>query len=167
MMAPPPVADPRCSTGTARFEAATDADAAVEGFVRRALRDDVLVPDESIEVSVRDRVVRLHGLINSAAQRREAGRVAARVTGVLGVDNRLQVGGPPLEVDRIRRAVEDLLIRHARREAAALEIRLDGDVVRISGTLPSWGRRSAVERFVSSMPQVRRVDDRTVVDPLA
>jgi osmotically-inducible protein OsmY len=165
MMAPPPAATRGRSTATPA-SGGPAADRSLEDAVRRALREDVLVPDEAIEVTAVGRRIRLGGLVRTAADRREAGIAARRVPGVEEVDNRLQVGGPPLEVERIRREIEDLLVRHARREAAALEIRLDGDVVRITGTLPSWGRRSAVERFVASMPRVRRVDDGTVVDPL-
>ena len=171
MMAPPPPPPPppaiRDRTPTNAAGGVPETRAVLEAAVRKALREDVLVPDAGIEVIARGRRVRLEGLVPSAAHRREAGVVARRVPGVLDVENRLQVGGPPLDIFRIRREVEDLLLRHARREAAALDIRLDGDVVRIAGSLPSWGRRSAVERFIASMHRVRRVDDRTVVDPLS
>lgn len=141
-------------------------DRALATAVRRALRDDVLLPDEGILATVRDGRARLEGSVRTAAQRREAEAVTARVPGIHAVDNLLQVAGPPLEADRIRREVTDLLVRLARREAESLEIRVVGDEVRIEGSLPSWGRRSAVERFVASIPGVRRVDDRTSVDPL-
>lgn len=134
--------------------------------VRRALQADVLVPEEAVVATVCGGRVRLEGAVRTAAQRREAAAAVARVPGIHAVDNRLEVAGPPLESDRIRREVTDLLVRLARREAASLEIRVDGDEVRIDGAVPSWGRRSAVERFVASMPGVRRVDDRTTVDPL-
>lgn len=141
-------------------------DRALANAVRLALRADVLVPEASIIATVQDGRARLEGAVRSAAQRREAGVVVGAVPGIVEVDNRLEVTGAPRDADRIRREVTDLLVRLARREAASLEIRVVGDEVRIEGTLPSWGRRSGVERFIASMPGVRRVDDRTSVDPL-
>lgn len=133
--------------------------------VRSALKWDSLVPDERITSTVSNGMVTLHGNVETWSQRHEAERTVERLIGVRGVINQLVVVGPRVNPDQIRHSIEAALERQTEREARRLSVSVLDGVVTITGTLRSWGEKNAIERAAGHAPGVRRVDDRTTVDP--
>lgn len=133
--------------------------------VRNALKWDVLVPDDRITSTVSKGTVTLQGTVDTWAQRNDAERAVQRLTGVRNVINQITVKGPSVDAGRIKREIEGALERQAEREAKRIGITVNDGVVTLTGTVRSWGERNAIERAAYFTPGVRRVDDRTTVDP--
>ena len=79
--------------------------------------------------------------------------------------NQIAVAGPQVDPTKIKREIEDALERQSEREAKRIGVTVRDGVVTITGTVRSWGEKNAIERAVLYTTGVRRVDDRTTVDP--
>lgn len=141
----------------------TDVD--IAKALRHALKWDVLVPDDNITTTVSGGIVTLQGQVNTWMQRYEAERCVQRLTGVTGVINEITVAGPTVDPAKIKREIEGALERQTEREAKRIGVSVSDGVVTLTGTLRSWGEKNAIERTAFFAPGVRRVDDRTTVDP--
>ncbi len=151
----------RIPTGWTR----TDED--IADAARRALTWDVLVPDDRIATTVANGTVTLQGTVDTWTQRADAERAVHRLTGVRGVVNQITVATRPLNAGEIRAQIEEAIERRAEREARHLGVSVKEGVVTLTGTVRSWGEKNAIERVAGGSPGVRRVDDRTTVDPYA
>lgn len=100
-------------------------------------------------------VVTLTGQVPWAYQREAAQRCVARVPGVRGVRNNLEVASSALPTDLVRAVVEGVLVRHAVARARACEVTAgtDGQITVAGGTteteaeeidllLRSWSARA-------------------------
>lgn len=141
----------------------TDEDVAKS--VRSVLRWDVLVPDDRITSTVSSGMVTLQGSVDTWMQRRDAESAVQRLTGVKGVVNQIAVTAKPVNPDQIKLKIEEALERQTEREVRRIGVLVRDGVVTLTGTLRSWGEKNAIERAVGHAPGVRRVEDRTTVDP--
>jgi osmotically-inducible protein OsmY len=133
--------------------------------VRNALKWDVLVPDERIASTVAKGTVTLQGSVDTWTQRWDAEGAVQRLTGVKSVLNQITVAAKTVNPARIKEEIEDALERQAEREAKRLGVTVQDGVVTLTGAVRSWGEKNAIERVAYHTAGVRRVDDRTVVDP--
>ena len=60
--------------------------------VIRRMKEDIEVPDDRITIKVADGFVTIAGIVNHAAQKDATERCAARVKGVRGITNKIDVG---------------------------------------------------------------------------
>lgn len=142
-------------------------DEEVAQAVRNALRWDTLVPDERIMSTVSGGVVTLEGDVDTWTQRADAEKAVQRLIGVRNVINRITVAARPVNAEDIRRQIEEALERHAEREAKRIGVTVRDGVVTLTGTVRSWGEKNIIDRVAGFAPGVRRVEDRTTVDPYA
>ncbi len=142
-------------------------DQEVAKAVRDALIWDVLVPDEHVTSTVSAGVVTLQGSVETWMQRWHAESAVQRLTGVKGVVNQITVAAKPVDPVRVKRQIEEALERQAEREARHIDVSVKEGVVTLTGTVRSWGEKNAIERVAGYGLGVRRVDDRTTVDPYA
>lgn len=63
--------------------------------VIRRMKEDIEVPDDRITIKVADGFVTIAGIVNHAAQKDATERCAARVKGVRGITNKIEVGPAP------------------------------------------------------------------------
>lgn len=143
--------------------ARTDEDLAKS--VREAMRWNVLVPDDRVSTTVSHGVVTLAGSVDTWGQRWDAELAVQRLAGVKDVINKITVASRPVNPALLKREIEQALERQADREAKRLGVSVLDGVVTLTGTLRSWGEKNAIERVVVHAPGVRRVEDKTVVDP--
>jgi len=141
----------------------TDAD--VSRAVRTALQWDVLVPDERITTTVSNGVVTLQGTVDTWTQRDDADRAVRRLTGVKGVINQIVVAVKPADPGQIKQEIEEALERQTEREAKRIGVSVRDGVVTLTGSVRSWAEKNAIERAASYAPGIRRVEDKTMVDP--
>lgn len=140
-------------------------DERVAAGVREALKADILVPDDRIRSTVSDGTVTLEGRVDSWAERVHAEEAVQRLAGVRGVVNLLTVSRAEVRADDIRRQILGALQRQADREAGRIQVAVSDGVVTLTGTVRSWAERNAIERAAQFVAGVRRVDDRTTLDP--
>jgi len=133
--------------------------------VRSALEWDALVPDDQIQSTVSDGWVTLEGEVNYWRERTDAERAIRRLTGVVGVINKITIRKQAVNVDQLREEIEEALETRADRETERLRIQVHDGVVDLSGRVHSWQERRAVLGSISHAPGVAQVRDHLRIDP--
>lgn len=140
-------------------------DAELEEMVDRVLAWDALVPEQDIHATVVDGLVALTGSCATRAQAEEAERAVARLYGIGGVVNRIEVVTAEPSPGTIRTVIEDTLRRRAVHRAASLDVAVDGPVVTVRGMIASPGERRAILGAVGHAAGVGEVRDELQIDP--
>lgn len=135
-------------------------DTEIAAAVRAALRWDVFVPDDKIQSTVTGGFVTLKGEVDMYAQRDDAGRAVRNLSGVHGVLNQITVGSRDVTPAILRSAIQSALERHADRDAAKIQIDVQGGHVTLYGDVHSWPERQAVLGAVKGTRGVENVLDR-------
>ena len=133
--------------------------------VRSALEWDALVPDEQIQSTVSDGWVTLEGEVNNGRERTDAERTIRRLTGVVGLTNKITIRKQLVNEEQLREEIEDALGTRADREAERLRIEVHDGVVDLRGRVHSWQERRAVLGSISHAPGVTQVRDHLRIDP--
>jgi osmotically-inducible protein OsmY len=116
------------------------------------------VPANAVKVIVQNGWITLEGQVDWQYQKETVEKAVRKLSGVLGVDNRLTLS-PRVDIVDIRQHIEDALKRSAEVDAKDIHVRVDGDVVRLDGKVHLWSERKIVERAAWSVPGVMRVED--------
>lgn len=130
--------------------------------VADVLEWNTLVPHNKISVTVEDRVVKLKGEVDWKYQKDLAFEDASKISGVIRVDNFLQVS-PTVSNQVIRDKIEDAFERQADLEAEKIQVRTEGNRVILSGKVGSWNQRYIAETAAWAAPGVMQVEDNLVV----
>ena len=133
--------------------------------VRSALEWDALLPDEQIQSTVSDGWVMLEGEVNNERERTNAERVIKRLTGVVGVMNKLSIRKQVVNEEQLREQIEDALQTRADRESGRLRIEIHDGAVDLFGRVHSWQERRAVLGSISHALGVTQVRDHLRIDP--
>lgn len=131
----------------------TDVAAAAEA----AFKWHALVPSDRIQVMVEKGWVTLKGEVDWDYQRREAEKAVRDLTGVVGVSNGITLKPTVVAQANIATRIHDALVRHAEREANAIEVKVSGSTVTLRGNVDSWYERSAASTAAWSAPGVSSV----------
>ncbi|MCP2073084.1 UNVERIFIED_ORG: osmotically-inducible protein OsmY [Pseudomonas lini] len=116
------------------------------------------VPEGDIKVIVQNGWVNLEGEVDWQYQKETVERAVFKLSGVVGVNNRLTLR-PRVDAGNIQRRIEEALKRSAEVDAQGIRVKVDGDVVRLEGKVHLWRQRRIAERAAWSVPGVREVDD--------
>ncbi|MDT8909167.1 BON domain-containing protein [Pseudomonas sp. CCNWLW56] len=116
------------------------------------------VPEGDIKVVVQDGWVALEGEVDWQYQREAAERAVFKLSGVVGVKNRLTLR-PRVNASNIKHCIEQALKRSAELDAKEIHVSVAGDVVRLDGKVHLWSQRRLAERAAWSVPGVREVND--------
>ena len=133
--------------------------------VRSALEWDALVPDDQIQSTVSDGWVTLEGEVNYWRESTDAERAIRRLTGVVGVINKITIRKQAVNVDRLREEIAEALETRADRETERLRIEVHDGAVDLWGRVHSWRERRAVLGSISHAPGVAQVRDHLRIDP--
>jgi osmotically-inducible protein OsmY len=140
-------------------------DTEIARAVRSVLEWDALVPDDQIQSTVSDGWVTLEGEVNNGRERTDAERVIRRLTGVIGVINRITIRKQAVNEDQLREEIEDALDTRAERETERLRIEIHDGAVALWGRVHSWQEKRAVLGSISHAPGVTQVKDHVRIDP--
>ncbi|HEY5883319.1 MAG TPA: BON domain-containing protein [Pyrinomonadaceae bacterium] len=140
-------------------------DTEIAGAVRNALEWDALVPNELIRSSVSDGWVTLEGEVDYWRERGDAEEAIRRLSGVVGVINKITVRKQLIDSDDLRDEIELALERRADREAERLRVEINDGAVDLFGRVHSWQERRAVVGSISHAPGVIQVRDHLRIDP--
>lgn len=123
---------------------------------------NVLVPEHGITVKVEHGWVTLTGIVDWFYQSEEARKAAGRVTGVIGVNNLIEVKKLPV-ASNIKDRIVAAFKRQADLDAASVTVTTDGGKVKLGGRVKAWNERGIAERAAWAAPGVTAVEDRIVV----
>lgn len=138
-------------------------DTEIAAALRHALEWNVLVPHQQIHSTVENGWVTLKGQVEFYNERVDAERAVSVLPGVRGVTNKIQVA-VPVEPERVKFLIEDVLERRADRRAHRIRVGVEEGEVTLSGTVGSWDERTAILGAISHTPGVTEIHDRLFVD---
>jgi osmotically-inducible protein OsmY len=138
------------------------ADDALAVACTEALDSDKMVPDGSVQVEVREGWVTLTGEVHNHFQRVAAKLAVARVTGVLGVTDKVRIGDQPLPSD-VSERIGTALKRTALLEDAKITVTNTGSTVYLDGEVGSYTARQKAEDVAWSAPGVTDIVDRITI----
>lgn len=142
----------------------TRSDADIARALRHALEWNVLVPDAQIHSTVTNGWVTLKGEVECYRERVDAERAVSVLPGVRGVLNNIRVS-TPVEPERVKFLIEDVLERRADREAHRIRVNVDEGEVTLTGAVNSWDEKKAILGSISHTPGVTAVHDHLFIDP--
>lgn len=123
---------------------------------------NVLIPEESITVKVEKGWVTLSGDVEWHFQSSEAAKAVGKVSGVLGVTNKLLIRNHA-QVSDIRKGIEDAFRRQADLDAKSVTISTSGHKVTLGGKVKAWHERKLAEQAAWAAPGVTQVEDHIVI----
>lgn len=130
--------------------------------VADVLEWDSSVPHDKINVTVEDGAVRLRGDVEWNYQKDLAFKDASKITGVLRVDNWINVK-PSVSTGDVKQRIEQAFERQADLEAEKIKVRADGHKITLEGTVTTWGKRGIAERAAWAAPGVSQIEDKLIV----
>ncbi|HMY75120.1 MAG TPA: BON domain-containing protein, partial [Blastocatellia bacterium] len=104
------------------------------------------------------------GEVECYRERVDAERAVSVLPGVRGVFNEIQVK-TPVEPERVKFLIEDVLERRADREANRIRVNVDEGEVTLTGAVNSWDEKKAILGSISHTPGVTAVRDHLFIDP--
>ncbi|AXQ48463.1 BON domain-containing protein [Pseudomonas vlassakiae] len=113
---------------------------------------------EGIKVTVQKGTVTLEGQLDWQYQKEAIEQAVWRLSGVVGVHNRITLKARADAVD-IKRHIEDALKRSAEIQAEGIRVTVNGGVVKLEGKVHLLREREVVERAAWSVPGVSKVED--------
>ena len=131
----------------------------------RSLKWNTLVPAEKVKVTVDGGWVTLEGEVEWKYQRNEAEETVARLTGVRGVTNFIQIK-PTVSPGEIEQLVHNIFRRHAALDADEVFVETAGSRVTLRGRVRSWAEYDDADSAAWSAPGVTEVDNRLQVMPI-
>jgi osmotically-inducible protein OsmY len=140
-----------------------------ELFVRTqagtAVEWDVLVPDDQIQSTVSAGWITLEGEVNNGRERSDAERAIRRLTGVVGVINKIEIRKQVVDENQLRAEIEDALETRAGRETERLRIEIHDGAVDLWGRVHSWQEKRAVIGSIAHAPGMTQLKDHLQIDP--
>lgn len=137
-------------------------DAELRGDVLQALMLNSVVPS-TVDADVKDGVVTLSGTADWQFQRAEAESVAAKVLGVVYVEDAIYLNNLGLQSEDVEATIEQAMKRTAKVDADNVAVSVDKGVITLKGIVRSWAERDAAVDAAWAAPGVSAVDDRLTV----
>jgi osmotically-inducible protein OsmY len=121
-----------------------------------ALKSDLPLSWEHIQISVKDGRISLTGAVEWNYQRERAESTMRRLDGVVSVYNSVDIK-PSVAPENIQLRIEDAFRRLAHVDAGQIKVEIAGPEVTLNGEVRSWAERDQAQQTAWSAPGVRRV----------
>ena len=129
-----------------------------------ALKSNYSVPDEKVQVIVRNGWVTLEGEVDLQFQKNAAYYSTRNITGVLGVANMLKVK-PHVAPYDVKSKIEAAFKRNAEIDARRIGVETRDGKVFLRGNVRSWAEREEAQQAAWAAPGVTAVENELVVAP--
>ncbi len=139
------------------------------GQIQASLREEPELSNNRIAVRVDRGVATLSGRVDSEREKSDAARVAL-ASGVVGVDNRLEVGsaGARQAADgAVTDEIKSKLAAAGLSELGDVSVITDDGVVTLRGSVPDRDAETAIVEIARHVRGVTRIEDRLAVAPAA
>jgi osmotically-inducible protein OsmY len=140
----------------------TDADIAAAALT--ALKERVDVPDEKIQLTVRDGWITLEGTVDWFYQKNAAEFAVKYLSGVKGFTNHILVE-PQVSTIAIKDKIEDALKRSAEIDARRINVQAVDGKVTLRGNVRSWFEKIEAANAAWAAPGVKEVNNEIAVVP--
>jgi osmotically-inducible protein OsmY len=125
-------------------------DSEIAQAIRHAFEWNVLVPSNQIHSTVANGWVTIEGEVEYYSERADAERAVAHL---------------PVEPERVKFLIEDVLERRADREAKRIRVSVDEGDVTLTGAVKSWDEKKAILGAVGHTHGVSMIHDHLFIDP--
>jgi osmotically-inducible protein OsmY len=127
------------------------------------IRWSAVVPQDGIQVTVRDGWVTLGGQVNWWYQKTAAEDAVRKLSGVSGVINTISLR-PHVQPFDVKRKIEDAFKRRAELDTQGIRVAVtDGGKITLEGKVHDWREHSAAVDAAWSAPGVMSVEDRLTI----
>lgn len=127
-----------------------------------SLEWDATVPHRFVKVKVEGGYVTLTGQVDWDFQRDAAFRDIQNLQGVRAVSNQVTLRSR-VTPDDVHKRIEKALDRQGQIDAKDIRVSVDGDTVKLEGTVGAWCDRTVIERAAWGAPGVYFVENRVTV----
>ena len=141
---------------------AKTSDPEIAGRIADLFAWDVTIPEGKIKVKVERGWVTLAGTVDWYFQSEMARRAAARINGVLGVTNLIEIRKLPVTTD-VKERIMSAIRRAADADASSITVHIDGRTARLGGHVKGWHERQVAEHAAWAAPGVTKVEDNIVI----
>jgi len=119
---------------------------------------------DTLKASVEKGWITLRGEVKFYYLRDDAERAVRKLSGVTGVSNAISVR-PGITSRDIRERITKAFERNAGLESSAIDVKVEGGAVTLTGNVRAWYERQVAERAAWAAPGVTHVHDHLNVAP--
>jgi osmotically-inducible protein OsmY len=142
--------------------ARTDPEIAREAI--RELESHVSIPNDRIKVTVEKGWVTLEGTVDWQYQKSLAESSVKKLRGVIGITNSITLK-PQVTPTEIKSKIEEALRRSAELDARRIRVEIEGETVKLYGSVRSWAERQEAEEAAWSAPGTVKVQNHITIEP--